>query len=94
VPTKEEIEAAKTPNGGWTKKQLAQWGVPWPPPKGWIKRLTGDVAKRGEYGQPKMSERYKVINTVVRSDARPDNGARPTVMHPDPADPTERPPWE
>lgn len=37
--TIEEIEAARTPAGGWTKAQLAQWGVPWPPPKGWIKRL-------------------------------------------------------
>ena len=30
-----EIEAAKTPSGGWTREQLARWGVPWPPPKGW-----------------------------------------------------------
>jgi hypothetical protein len=28
-----------TPNGGWRKSQLAAWGVPWPPPKGWKKRL-------------------------------------------------------
>jgi hypothetical protein len=33
--TKEEILACQTENGGWTKKTLAQWGVPWPPPKGW-----------------------------------------------------------
>lgn len=39
-PSKEEIEAAKTPNGGWTRATLAQWGVPWPPPKGWKKALT------------------------------------------------------
>lgn len=38
-PTKEEIEAARTPNGGWTRETLAQWGVPWPPPKGWKKEL-------------------------------------------------------
>jgi hypothetical protein len=37
--TKSEIEKAKTPGGGWTRKQLAQWGVPWPPPKGWKRRL-------------------------------------------------------
>ena len=23
----------------WTRAQLAEWGVPWPPPKGWRKRL-------------------------------------------------------
>ena len=39
--TKEEIEEAKSPKGGWTKKQLAKWGVPWPPPKGWRARLEG-----------------------------------------------------
>ena len=33
--TLEEIENAKTVNGGWTKAQLKAWGVPWPPPKGW-----------------------------------------------------------
>ena len=38
--TPEEIEAAKTPAGGWTREQLAKWGVPWPPPKGWRKQLT------------------------------------------------------
>ena len=39
--THEEIEAARSPKGGWTKKQLAEWGVPWPPPKGWRRRLEG-----------------------------------------------------
>jgi hypothetical protein len=38
-PTKAEIEAAKTPRGGWTREQLAKWGVPWPPPRGWKAKL-------------------------------------------------------
>jgi hypothetical protein len=38
-PTAAEIDAARTPDGGWTRDQLAEWGVPWPPPKGWRKRL-------------------------------------------------------
>ena len=38
-PTPEEIESAKTPKGGWTRETLERWGVPWPPPKGWKKRL-------------------------------------------------------
>lgn len=37
--TAEEIEAARSPRGGWTKATLAKWGVPWPPPKGWRQRL-------------------------------------------------------
>jgi hypothetical protein len=32
--TAKDIEAKKTKNGAWTRKQLAEWGVPWPPPKG------------------------------------------------------------
>lgn len=35
-----EIDAAKTPRGGWTREQLAKWDVPWPPPKGWKHALT------------------------------------------------------
>ena len=34
-----EIEAARTPAGGWKREDLAKWGVPWPPPKGWKKAL-------------------------------------------------------
>jgi hypothetical protein len=47
MPTAEEIEAGRSPAGGWTRAQLAQWGVPWPPPKGWKARLQGrSVIKR------------------------------------------------
>lgn len=38
-PTAEELEDSRTPSGGYTKAQLAEWGVPWPPPRGWKKRL-------------------------------------------------------
>lgn len=38
-PTAAEIEAARTTNGGWKRSTLKRWGVPWPPPKGWRKRL-------------------------------------------------------
>jgi hypothetical protein len=33
------LRAAATAKGGWGRKQLAEWGVPWPPPKGWKDRL-------------------------------------------------------
>ena len=42
--TEAEIEAGRSPRGGWTRAQLAEWGVPWPPPKGWRRRLTGRKA--------------------------------------------------
>lgn len=28
-----------TAGGAWTRAQLADWGVPWPPPKGWKRQL-------------------------------------------------------
>lgn len=31
--------AGQTTAGGWTKAQLAAWGIPWPPPKGWRREL-------------------------------------------------------
>jgi len=34
-----DVEGSRSPKGGWTKKQLAEWGVPWPPPKGWKSEL-------------------------------------------------------
>jgi hypothetical protein len=37
--TNEEIEAKRTPAGGWKKATLAEWGVPWPAPKGWRKTI-------------------------------------------------------
>lgn len=38
-----KIEASRSAMGGWTAKQLAAWGVPWPPPTGWRRAL-----ERGE----------------------------------------------
>jgi hypothetical protein len=37
--SKKEIAEAMTPNGGWTRKTLAGWGIDWPPPRGWRKKL-------------------------------------------------------
>lgn len=39
APSPDEIELARTPAGGWTREQLAHWGIPWPPPKGWKEHL-------------------------------------------------------
>lgn len=39
IPSPEEVRAAQSPAGGWSKRQLATWGVPWPPPKGWRDEL-------------------------------------------------------
>lgn len=34
-----EVEAGRSPAGGYTREQLAKWGVPWPPPAGWRQAL-------------------------------------------------------
>jgi len=36
---KQYIESKQTPNGGYTKATLAQFGVAWPPKKGWKEEL-------------------------------------------------------
>ncbi|MGW2426766.1 hypothetical protein ACWC0C_47875 [Streptomyces sp. NPDC001709] len=50
VPSPDEVAAAQTPNGGWSKNQLAEWGIPWPPPMGWRKHL--EAKWRGEEVTP------------------------------------------
>jgi hypothetical protein len=39
VPSPAEVKATESGAGGWTAMQLAEWGVRWPPPKGWRKEL-------------------------------------------------------
>jgi len=54
---REEIEACRTPAGGYsfTRERLASWGVPWPPPAGWRRALehgTGSSAASTERTTP------------------------------------------
>ncbi len=51
-PTEAEIDAAMTPEGGWTKAQLAQWGVSWPPPKGWRQALLAPLTEATLFATP------------------------------------------
>ena len=41
IITDKYIEKNKTANGGFTKDILKEWGVDWPPQKGWRKNLIG-----------------------------------------------------
>ena len=38
--SRREIEEGRTPRGAFTRETLAKWGVPWPPPSGWIEHIT------------------------------------------------------
>ncbi len=33
------IYRERSKNGAWSKEVLARWGVPWPPPPGWLLKL-------------------------------------------------------
>ncbi len=55
-----ELLAAITPEGklhmkGITSEKLASWGVPWPPPKGWLKKLKTDCGLRAKSSSPDIS---------------------------------------
>lgn len=52
--TKADIEAGKSAAGGWTRATLAKWGVPWPPPKGWKKRLVRESQGRRTFKAPSV----------------------------------------
>lgn len=77
--TAEEIDAAKSEKGGWTKATLAAWGVPWPPPKGWREMLIEGrpVPQPGVDGEPASAVRpsacpeaallRKVVSAVIEA---------------------------
>ena len=51
ILTRELIEAARTPNGGFTKSQLAAVGVEWPPAPDWIEQKEGMVITKSQLEQ-------------------------------------------
>lgn len=51
LPSSDEVDAARSPAGGWSKAQLAAWGVPWPPPKGW----RAELVRRWQDAQPNIA---------------------------------------
>lgn len=56
--SEEEIMAKCTPRSiaagttAWTAKQLAEWGVPWPPPAGWKDALIANYLDQGGVSAP------------------------------------------
>jgi hypothetical protein len=53
----EDIMSKHTPRGGWTRADLARWGVPWPPPRGWKAMLTGNAPTDDWIALTKAEER-------------------------------------
>jgi hypothetical protein len=46
-----EINAARSPNGGWTRETLAGWGIPWPPPRGWRRKLLRETDQASDHAR-------------------------------------------
>ena len=66
--TRDEIEAAKTAKGGWTKATLEGWGISWPPPKGWKERLMDGYEPEAEPNEPESNPNGlegKLLHEVV-----------------------------
>ena len=59
VLTRELIESARTPNGGFTKSQLAAIGIAWPPPLDWIEQKIGEKITQTQLDQ------FKTIKYVA-----------------------------
>lgn len=62
-----QVYAHRSPRGGWTKAALAELGVPWPPPKGWLEQLIIDRTGTA------LGRRGRVVREIV-----PDDIPRPT----------------
>ena len=81
-----EIDAFKTPKGGFDKQGLAALGVPWPPPPGWRERLMtygpsppiAPSALRPEYDPHELLR--KVVLAVVEAGHASDLYAFPDVL--------------
>ena len=63
--TEEELEKGKSPKGGWTKNQLAKWGVPWPPPKGWKETLLANNTELFEITAAQQLQHVTVLLRLV-----------------------------
>jgi len=61
IPNKQEIEQAKTANGGYTRTQLAKWGVDWPPPKGWKQKL---IKQHEEWQTEKARKKIQALRSA------------------------------
>lgn len=61
--TREQIEACRTPAGGFTRATLAAWGVPWPPPRGWKQALI-----RGERPMYRAPRKQRLADAVAAAE--------------------------
>jgi hypothetical protein len=73
IPSPDEVKGAESGNGGWKAAQLAEWGIPWPPPKGWRLELERRWHESGAREGVKTQRRI-LHPRVDRIDPRPRRG--------------------
>ncbi len=74
--TKEIIERGRTPNGGFTKSQLAAIGVSWPPAKDWIENTIGKMVT---YNQIEQFYKIRYIDNSSNSKVAYSNSSKKQV---------------
>ena len=78
VIDQEYLDSIRTPRGGYLKADLAELGVPWPPPKGWKEKLLREsfAALPEEWGFMPDSDRLRCnvcyTYTTIGEARRPD----------------------
>ncbi len=98
APSPEEVAAACKGPGGWTKAQLAAWGVPYPPPKGWRAELErrhrlGLGVEPLDAGRPNHESRDRNASTAPTSTTGASTATPITVRDTGMIDPDDPPPW-
>jgi hypothetical protein len=77
------IESVRSPRGGFTRAGLANLGVPWPPPKGWRKRLLArGILINPKAGVPARTPTIKNYGPRIEGMARREAALRSPVERP------------
>jgi 5-methylcytosine-specific restriction endonuclease McrA len=79
VITRAEIMARRTAKGGWTRATLAEFGVPWPPPRHFLRNLLSGRAEPVDFLE--TSEWKRLRYSILERD-----GFRCTICGRDSAD--------
>lgn len=72
--TIEQIDAARTEKGGFTKDTLAGWGVPWPPPKRWKDALLAGAPIPPQPEPTEIEDYERLLTQVVAAVISSGNG--------------------
>ncbi len=80
----EHLGNIRTPKGGYRKADLAELGIPWPPPKGWkerlLKEINGEIVPLGEWRFMPDDDKLRCNDcrtyTTIGEALRPDGKSR------------------